>query len=376
MKITMFCEACGRKNNGTTIATMNLLEHLKKKEHEVTVVICEIGSKDQENCYVMPKINLGRLCNKIIEKNGVELTKYDDEIATKAIENADVVYVNFPSFMTCKAVQRAKEMGKPVIAGFHCQAQNFTAHIGMMNCKAVNKKVYKVFYDHMYKYCDVIHFPTRFIKEEFEKNIKKQVCGEVISNGVSPEFFSERKVEKQEKFTIICSGRFSKEKAQQTLLKAVAKSQYKDKIKIILAGDGPRKKNLQKIVDKNNLDCEMGFFTREELIEKLHSAHLYVHTSIAEIEAIACMEAIVCGLVPIICNSDQSATRYFALDENSLFEPYNADQLKDKIERFYQNPMMLKRYEEKYAKNKNAFSLEECMDKMEKVFIELKEGAR
>ena len=39
----------------------------------------------------------------------------------------------------------------------------------------------------------------------------------------------------------------------------------------------------------------------------------------AEIEAIACIEAFSCGLVPVIAGSEQSATPQFALDERSLF---------------------------------------------------------
>ncbi len=373
MKITMFCEACGEINNGTALATVNLLNHLRKKGHDVTVVTCQKGGEWLENSLVMPRKNLGFILNKIVAANGVELTKFDENVGRRAISDADAVYVNFPSFMTIGAAKTAKEMGKPIIAGFHCQAQNFTSHIGLMNCRLVNKLVYGYFYKKLYRYCDNIHFPTQFIKDEFERNIKRRVKGEVISNGVSAEFFEAQVDEKKDKFTIICSGRYSKEKAQQTLLYAVAKSKYKDNIKIILAGDGPKKEKLKRIIKRNDLDCEMGFYNRRELIRKLHSANLYVHTSIAEIEAIACMEAIVCGLVPIICNSDQSATRYFAIDEKSLFAPYDSVDLKNKIEYFYENPSAVEEYKKKYAENKNAFSLDECMEKMEKVILDLTE---
>ena len=84
------------------------------------------------------------------------------------------------------------------------------------------------------------------------------------------------------------------------LIKAVAKSKYKDKIHLILAGEGPKRRHYKKLVKKNGIDCEMRFFDHDELKEVLNAADLYVHTAYVELESIACLEAIVTGLVPII----------------------------------------------------------------------------
>ena len=51
------------------------------------------------------------------------------------------------------------------------------------------------------------------------------------------------------------------------------------------------------------MDVEFGFKTQDELVKALQRAHLYVHAANIEIEAIACIEAIAAGLVPVIANA-------------------------------------------------------------------------
>ena len=211
-------------------------------------------------------------------------------------------------------------------SSFHVQAENFTCHLGMMKSHFATKEVYRYFYKKIYKHCTLTHYPTEFIKEDFESNIRRHVPSRVISNGVCESFFepvpddviSRQRKKTGDKFTIVVVGRYSSEKAQQVLIRAVAKSKYKEKIHLIMAGEGPKGKSYSRMVKRYGVDCEMSFFDHEELRKVLNAADLYVHTAYVELESIACLEAIVTGLVPIICNSKRSAARFFAQDDNGI----------------------------------------------------------
>ena len=96
----------------------------------------------------------------------------------------------------------------------------------------------------------------------------------------------------------------------------------------------------------------------------------YVHTAYVELESIACLEAIVTGLVPIICNSKRSAARFFAQDDRCLYRKWDSEDLKNKIEYFIENPEELDRCREKYRKQANVSRLTECMKKMEEMLTE------
>lgn len=363
----MVCDVLGEKNNGTTLAAWNLIDHLKSRGHEVGVVCCDQAKKGVDGFYVAPALNLGKLLNKIVEANGVTLAKADDEILERAISTADVVHLLIPFALARRALTIAKRLGKPVTASFHCQAENVTAHVFLMNCGFANKLVYKNFYKSVFSRCDVVHYPTEFIRDLFEKETGK-TNSVVISNGVNKTFFAEREgVRISDKFTIVCSGRYSKEKAQSLLIKAVAESGIKDKIKVAFAGDGPYKNSLKKLAAKLGVDAEFRFFGRDELIDMLRGADLYVHTATIEIEAIACLEAIVCGLVPVINNSPRSATKGFALDANNLFKNGDYKDLAKKIRFWFENASLKEEYKSRYKSIISAFDQENCMIEMEKM---------
>ena len=363
------CDILGEKNNGTTLAATNLIDYLKSKGHEVRVVCCDKDKNNLENYYVTPTLDLGKFCNKILEKNGVTPAKADESVLRKAIEGSDVVHLLIPFFLARRAAKIAKELNKPITASFHCQAENVTAHVFMMNFPLANTLVYKNFYKHVYQYCDIIHYPTTFIRDVFEKETHK-TNAVVISNGVNEQFYKDVPSNRiSDKFTIVCTGRYSKEKAQHLLIKATAKSKHRDDIKLVFAGAGPYENSLKKLSAKHGTDAEFRLFPRDELLSLLHGADLYVHTAIIEIEAIACLEAIVSGLIPVINNSPRSATKAFALDGNNLFKLNDTNDLAAKIDFWYEHPELIKEYKARYKSIIANFDQKECMHKMEEMLL-------
>ena len=363
------CDILGEKNNGTTLAATNLIDYLRSKGHEVRVVCCDKDKNNLENYYVTPTLDLGKFCNKILEKNGVTPAKADESVLRKAIEGSDVVHLLIPFFLARRAAKIAKELNKPITASFHCQAENVTAHVFMMNFPLANTLVYKNFYKHVYQYCDIIHYPTTFIRDVFEKETHK-TNAVVISNGVNEQFYKDVPSNRiSDKFTIVCTGRYSKEKAQHLLIKATAKSKHRDDIKLVFAGAGPYENSLKKLSAKHGTDAKFRLFPRDELLSLLHGADLYVHTAIIEIEAIACLEAIVSGLVPVINNSPRSATKAFALDGNNLFKLNDVNDLAANIDFWYEHPELIKEYKARYKSIIGNFDQKECMHKMEEMLL-------
>lgn len=92
--------------------------------------------------------------------------------------------------------------------------------------------------------------------------------------------------------------------------------------------------------------------------------------------AIACIEAIACGLVPIIANSKKSAAKQFALDERSLFESKNPIDLAKKIDYWIENPDEKASMSEKYVLYSRKFDIHKCIEKVERMFEEAIKDAR
>ena len=370
MKICVVSDVLDEENNGTTIAAMNLIRSLKEKGHEVKIVCPVTKYHNGDDFYFVPKLKLPKVLQNIVDKNNVVIGRPKKKIFYEAMKDCDVVHVMIPLFIGPKAARFAKKkLHKPVTIGFHAQAENVSSHIlGLMNSKMVNKVIYKHYYNKAYKYADCIHYPTNFIRNVFE-DIVGNTNGYVISNGVQKIFKpteSEKPEELKNKKVILFTGRLSLEKSHSILIKAISKSKYEKDIQLILAGQGPRKDEILKLSSKLLTNQPIiNFYSREELVKIINYADLYCHPAEVEIEAISCLEAICCGLVPVIANSPKCATKEFALDERSLFTVNDPDSLRDKIDYWFDHPEELKEMKGKYANSASRFDFDECMDKME-----------
>lgn len=371
MKILIVADVLGEPNNGTSRATYNLINALKERGHDVRVLCDDEDKKGVPNYFVLKKMNF-LMFNNYVQKNGVALSKADTSIFEKAIEGVDVVHIMLPFISTCKFVSFANKRNIAISAGFHCQAENITSHFFLMWSKLATRFVYKLFWRHCYHNVDCIHYPTEFIKNDFEK-IVGPTNAYVISNGVLKKFTrmpSEKPDELKDKFVIMMSGRYSREKRQDLLIKAMKYSRYADKIQIIFAGDGPQKKRLMRLSKRLKNQPIFGYHKQDELLKIINYCDLYVHTAYAELESISALEAISCGIVPVINKSKRSATKYFALDDLNLFKQNDPKSLAEKIDYWIEHPQDLKVRSNDYLQFTKRFEFNHCMDRMEKMIKE------
>ena len=371
MTICVVCDVLGRENNGTTIAAMNLIRSLREKGHTVRVICPDKERSGEPDYYIVPTLPLGPL-NGYVKKNGVVIARPKKQVLEAALEGVDHVHLMVP-FMVSRAVLKiARERGISVTAGFHCQAENLTSHLFLKNNKLANLLTYRNFYRHCYRYVDGVHYPSEFIRGVFERYGGK-TNAYVISNGVNKQFRPmevERPKELEGKRVILFIGRFSKEKSHKVLIDAAKKSRHADELQLVFAGDGPLRKKLEKRSKGLKNPPIFRFFSREELLRVINSAELYVHPAEIEIEAIACLEAVSCGLVPVISNSERSATKFFALDERNLFHCNDSDDLAKRIDYWLEHPKAREKASRAYLGYTRQFDFDVCMDKMEQMILE------
>ena len=373
MNITVVCDVLGEANNGTTIAALNLIRSMKERGHNVRVLCPDQFRKNEPGFYIVPPADLGPLINHYLKKNGVSLSRTTTKIVEAAIDGADVVHFTMPFPLGNKAARMAKKRGIAVTAGFHCQAENFTSHVFLKDSKLANWIFYRYAWNHAYSKCNCIHYPTQFIRDTFEHAIGKKTNGFVISNGVNSAFHPvsvERDPKYDGKFVLHFTGRLSKEKTHKVLIDAVNLSKYRDRIQLVFAGIGPLHDKLVKRGNKLPNPPEFRFFSREDLVNQLNMADLYVHPAEIEIEAISCLEAIACGLVPLIANSPRSATRYFAIDERNLFHNKDAMDLAKRIDYWIEHPEEKNELIARYKGFVEQHEYEHCMDLMEQMLLE------
>ena len=374
MVITVVCDVLGKANNGTSLAAYNLINSLKAKGHTVRVVCPDKDKEGLEGYYILPTLSLGKLLDKFVAKNNVSLCKGDFKVIDKACHDADAVHCMLGFSAGKAAAKYCYERNIPVTAGFHCQSQNFAAHVGALHNPFVNWLVYRYLSNGFYKYVDGTHFPTQFIKDEADRFEMETGKAYVISNGVKTSVFHPHGVNRPEewkdKFIITMVGRYSREKYQKTLLKALKYSKYKDKIQLVFAGDGPLLGKYQKLSKKYGLSSHFESYDHPHLSDLLCMTDLYVHTSYAEIEAISCLEALACGCVPVISDSKESATSKFALSEKNTYHFPSPKSLAKQIDYWFEHPEEKKEMSKQYAEFAKQFDYDVCMEKMEKMIVD------
>ncbi|MBR7092891.1 MAG: glycosyltransferase [Clostridia bacterium] len=377
--ITVVADVLGKENNGTTIACFNLIRYLRGQGDTVRILCADQERKGEENVFVVPKLNLGPL-NAVLRKNEVSLAHRDKKVIAAALDGADVCHIMTPFFLGCAALRAARAKGIPVTAGFHCQAENFTSHLGLINSRLANRIFYHVIYKKLYRYVDRIHYPTQFIRDYFENAVGQKTPGCVVSNGVN-DIYRRKQVEKpawlRDKFVILFIGRLSREKTHEVLVKAVGYSRYKDRIQLMFAGGGPRKKKIMRCAARCHIAPPViRFYSRQDLAELINQSDLYCHPAEIEIEAISCLEAISCGLVPVISDSPRSATKAFALDENNLFACNDPQDLARKIDFWIEHPELKAQYAQRYDRYAEQFDQTHCMKKTRDILVEAYETAQ
>lgn len=366
MKILLVIEQYYDANNGMVISARRFAKILREHGHEVRILS---NGKPTDSPYAL-KTKKIPILNGIITAQGFAFPKVDMKIYKKAMEWADLVHFLSPFGMSHKGILLARKMEVPYTAAFHVQPENMTSSVHMAQFEWFNNLIYWWFKNYVYKYCTHVHCPSKFIANEL---IKRNYYSSlhVISNGIDPDFVY-NKVEKpekyQDKFVILTIGRLSIEKRQDVLIDAINLSKYKDKIQLLIAGKGPRKEQLIKQGESLTNPLEVNFYTHDELLDVIAMSDLYVHPAQVEIEAMSCMEAFAGGLVPIIANSNKSATPQFALDGRSLFTSGDARACAAKIDYWIEHEQERKEMEHKYAELGQKYNLEKCVTEAEKMF--------
>lgn len=344
MKVLIVSNNYYLRGNGVCTAVQALRSRLLEKGIDVRILACE----NSEAGGAQPDYPLKHfkfpVFEPIIKANGYRYSKVDKTVIRKAVEWADVIHLmeGFPLQST--AARIASRLGKPCVGTYHIFTDNITANLEIGYDTFVNRLINKWWSSSVYNHCTSVQCPTTKVKEHLEKNgytsqLRVITNGIALSEPVKSDFDPHTRP-----YRILCTGRLSNEKSQITLLEAMRQSRYASEIEIHFAGNGPKakkiKKAAQKLYDNGTLTHRpvFGFYSADELRQMAADSYLYIHCAIVEVEGLSCLEAIQQGTVPIIAESDLSATSQFALDKRSLFKARDPKDLAQKIDWWIEHP--------------------------------------
>ncbi|MDE5868229.1 MAG: glycosyltransferase [Anaeroplasmataceae bacterium] len=374
MVITLIVDSYSNASNGTTMTARRFADILIQHGHTVRIAASTIEDFPEENSFELG-IRKTPILYQVSLTQGFIFAKKNKKVLKKAIEGSDIVHFLLPFKCQRYGKKLCDKMNIPSFAAFHLQPENITSTIHLNKFQFVNNYVYRKF-RRFYNKFDHVHCPSKMIADQLVSHGYKSRL-HIISNGVIDAFKPEKRekpLEFKDKYIILMIGRYSVEKRQDLIIEAIKNSKYEKNIQLILAGKGPWHHHLEELGKELTNPPIFGFYNQEELVEVIKYSDLYVHASDAEIEAISCMEAFTCGLVPIISDSEISATNQFALDEHNLFKAGDAMSLKEKIEYYMEHPEEKEKRSLEYIEYARKYAIDACVKELEDAFqIAIKE---
>jgi len=377
MKILLVIDTYDTNNNGTSISAQRFAAVLRKHGNEVRILTTGEPAPDK---FVLKEFKVP-LFNDLIHSHGFQFAQVDLDIIREAVAWADIVHCMMPFALETATKLIADQMHKPSTAAFHIQPENMTSSIGLGKAEWLNDRFYYTFRFLLYQHFNHIHVPSQFMADELVKRGYKAKI-HVISNGIDPDFIAagQRKLSDRGNcltsrsdsghITITMVGRLSGEKRQDVIINAVPFSKYADRIQLVFAGKGPKYDEYVEMGKQLKNPPQFVFLSKPELIDLLLHTDLYVHASDMESEAISCIEAFATGLVPVIANSEDSATPQFALDGRSLFAPGRPKDLARAIDWWLDHPDEKAKMEREYAEAAKKYDIDTSVRLCEQMFRE------
>lgn len=381
MRILFVVNSYFSQGNGLDESARRTVEALRAAGQEVRV----LSGKNFENPdgpqpeYPMEKFHFP-LMQPMLDSFGYAYADWHGPIIEEAIRWADVIHLEETFFLHHAAMNIARKLGKPITGTYHVHPENIVYNClgfpgGNLICQLLYRYWCRVFYDN-YTY---LQCPTDNVRERLERHHVKAKCF-TLSNGVIPDqcirptMQPANYLDKNRPLDLIYIGRTAVEKDQPTLFKAIRLSKYAKRIRLHIAGRGPKLEKYTKMANRLYQDGvvtylpTVGFYNRDQLRQLAAKADLAVHCAFVEVEGMSITEALQQAVVPVIATARYSGTATYALDERSTYPAGDAKALAERIDYWFDHPQ--ERWETGflYAASMKQYEIADCAQALIEMF--------
>lgn len=392
------------RGNGLSASARRTITLLRERGHDVRVLSSGSAEQAQACDFTAPEFTLPAmrfpLADAIISAQGYAFAKPKRKVIKQAVDWADVVHLEEPFGLQARTAHAAKHAGKPVLATYHIHPENITATIHLDGLWPLNALLLASWRRRIYALARVVQCPS----DSVHQRLQRWGMGDklvTISNGVGlapskpaagtkTEYCAPggRQVETKQTpggaqpegeqvYRLLVVGRFSREKDQATILKAMRHSRYASQIQLVFAGRGPTEKSLRRAASRLVRDGVLkhapsfNFFDAAGLDAQAEQADLYIHAAFIEVEGLSCLEVLRHGVVPVIAHSPLTATSQFALDAHSRFKARDPKALARAIDYWLSDNDRRQTEAQKYLNIGAHYDINDCVSRLELVYRKL-----
>lgn len=395
------------RGNGLSASARRTITLLRERGHDVRVLSSGTAEQAQACNFTTPEFTLPAmrfpLADAIISAQGYAFAKPKRKVIKQAVAWADVVHLEEPFGLQARTAHAAKRAGKPVLATYHIHPENITATIHLDGVWPLNVLLLASWRRRIYALAQVVQCPSDSVHQRLQRwGLEDKLV--TISNGVglapskpaagtkteccapdgrqveTKQTPGEAQPEGEQIYRLLVVGRFSREKDQATILKAMRHSRYASQIQLVFAGRGPTEKSLRRAASRlvhNGVlkhAPSFNFFDAAGLDAQAEQADLYIHAAFIEVEGLSCLEVLRHGVVPVIAHSPLTATSQFALDAHSRFKARDPKALARAIDYWLSDNDRRQTEAQKYLNIGAHYDINDCVSRLELVYRKLASG--
>jgi glycosyltransferase involved in cell wall biosynthesis len=319
--------------NGTVVSTRRFIGALTRAGYRFQLLalpgpgIAEDEAFDQLS---IPGVN------GIIDAMKAPLAKPDRAKIRRLLAGCDLLHVQYPFFLAWAAIEEARSMEIPVVCSFHVQPENIQQNLHLSSA-TLSRLLYRLFIRYIYARASHVVAPSAFAANLLRGHgLDRPIT--VISNGVPDRFFALERQPSGTRQLLLSVGRLAREKQQETLLRAVARSAHRDTLEVVLAGVGPREKHLKRLAKALGINARIGWVDDDELLSLYGRADLFVHAGTIELEGMSVLEAMAAGNAVVVSDSADSACAALIHEANARFAMGDPVDLAERIDYWMANP--------------------------------------
>lgn len=386
MKIAIYSDTFPPQINGVSKIVYDSAVELVKLGHEVCVFTISSGIKDKHQDELFKKLgfNIVRIPSiPIYVYPGFRLALplgFSNRKLKKF--NPDIIHTHTPFSVGWELVLPSKLLHIPVVGTYHTFFNFYLKH-AYLDYKWVNKWSWDYTLDY-YNNCNIILCPSKSLADELKSHkLKKPV--QILPNGINtnlfipvPSILKKQELKKKwkiERKSLVYMGRLSYEKSVDLIIKAMAEMvKQVPTLKLLILGDGPERKKLEKLVSELNLKKNiifLGFVYDKKLVEALQVNDIFLTASKTENMPLSVMEAMAVGL-PVIAVDALGVPELVKNNVNGyLVQPDNCSQIVKKTLELLRDDEKIKTFGKASRKKAVDYSLENMAKSFEKIYKEI-----
>lgn len=357
MKISMFSDNFYPELSGLSDSLIASAKELAKLGHQVDIYAPKYSSKDfaiynvsEEELDLGESVKIHRFFSfqyPTPTRQGRMVIPTFLRWLSMRKNKPDVIHVHHFFGVGMEALAAGKFLKVPIVGTNHTPITEFLKY-GLVQNKFVERLALK-YVSWFYNHCDFVSAPCEAILKEMEANNFKKSC-RAISNPIDVKnFFPAGQEEKEDikkefnlsGFTVLYTGRLSREKHVDVLIQAVTLAAKKiPSLNLAITGHGDSEESLKNLAKELQIENKIKFFGTlpfDVHARIYRAADVFAIASTAEMQSLSLMKAMASGLSAIGVNA-WALPEYINETNGFILEPGDFRGIAEKIIFLFENP--------------------------------------